>query len=34
VRLKDETGNKPQVYYLSGGAAAAVPGLRSMKDKA
>jgi Fe-S-cluster-containing dehydrogenase component len=30
VRLKDETGNKPQVYYLSGGAAASVPSLRSM----
>ena len=30
VRLKDETGNKPQVYYLSGGAAAAVPSLRGM----
>jgi molybdopterin-containing oxidoreductase family iron-sulfur binding subunit len=32
VRLKDETGNKPQVYYLSGGAAASVPSLRSMSD--
>jgi molybdopterin-containing oxidoreductase family iron-sulfur binding subunit len=33
VRLKEETGNKPQVYYLSGGAPGAVPGLRSMKEK-
>lgn len=32
VRLKDETGNKPQVYYLSGGATASVPSLRSMRD--
>lgn len=30
TRLKDESGNKPQVYYLSGGASAAVPSLRSM----
>jgi molybdopterin-containing oxidoreductase family iron-sulfur binding subunit len=29
VRLKDETGNKPQVYYLSGGAGASVPSLRA-----
>src|SRR3990172_154065 len=26
VRLLDQTGNKPQVYYLSGGAGAAGPG--------
>ena len=29
VRLKDETGNKPQVYYLSGGAGPAVPSSRA-----
>jgi molybdopterin-containing oxidoreductase family iron-sulfur binding subunit len=28
VRLLDHTGNKPQVYYLSGGAGAAVPSSR------
>lgn len=28
TRLLDHTGNKPQVYYLSGGAAAAVPSSR------
>lgn len=28
VRLLDHTGNKPQVYYLSGGAAASVPSSR------
>jgi hypothetical protein len=26
VRLKEETGNKPQVYYLSGGGSPVVPG--------
>lgn len=34
VRLKDETGNKPQVYYLSGGAGAAVPSSRETVTKA
>jgi Fe-S-cluster-containing dehydrogenase component len=29
VRLLDHTGNKPQVYYLSGGAGAAVPSSRA-----
>jgi Fe-S-cluster-containing dehydrogenase component len=29
VRLFDNTGNRPQVYYLSGGAGAAVPGTRA-----
>jgi molybdopterin-containing oxidoreductase family iron-sulfur binding subunit len=29
VRLKEETGNKPQVYYLSGGGSPVVPGARS-----
>ena len=33
VRLKDETGNKPQVYYLSGGAGAAVPSSRATTTK-
>lgn len=33
VRLKDETGNKPQVYYLSGGAGAAVPSSRETVTK-
>jgi Fe-S-cluster-containing dehydrogenase component len=28
VRLLDHTGNKPQVYYLAGGGAAAVPSTR------
>lgn len=31
VRLKEETGNKPQVYYLTGGAGGAIPALRNMK---
>lgn len=31
VRLKEETGNKPQVYYLSGGAGAAIPAIRNMQ---
>jgi len=31
VRLLDQTGNKPQVYYLSGGAGASVPGSRAAK---
>jgi molybdopterin-containing oxidoreductase family iron-sulfur binding subunit len=31
TRLLDHTGNKPQVYYLSGGAGAAVPGSRASK---
>ena len=31
TRLLDHTGNKPQVYYLSGGAGAAVPASRAMK---
>jgi molybdopterin-containing oxidoreductase family iron-sulfur binding subunit len=34
TRLKDETGNKPQVYYLSGGAGPVVPGTRSGANKA
>ncbi|MCS6879620.1 MAG: 4Fe-4S dicluster domain-containing protein [Geminicoccaceae bacterium] len=29
VRLKEETGNKPQVYYLAGGGAPVIPGERS-----
>jgi molybdopterin-containing oxidoreductase family iron-sulfur binding subunit len=29
VRLKDETGNRPQVYYLSGGAGASMPSSRA-----
>lgn len=33
VRLKDETGNKPQVYYLSGGAGPAVPSTRETVKK-
>jgi Fe-S-cluster-containing dehydrogenase component len=32
VRLLDETGNKPQVYYLSGGAGAAVPTKRVTEE--
>jgi molybdopterin-containing oxidoreductase family iron-sulfur binding subunit len=32
VRLKDETGNKPQVYYLAGGGAAAIPSQRADAD--
>lgn len=32
VRLLDHTGNKPQVYYLAGGAAAAVPAARSVEN--
>jgi molybdopterin-containing oxidoreductase family iron-sulfur binding subunit len=31
VRLKEETGNKPQVYYLTGGSVGVVPGGRSTK---
>jgi Fe-S-cluster-containing dehydrogenase component len=31
VRLMDQTGNRPQVYYLSGGAGAAVPGTRATR---
>jgi len=31
VRLKEETGNKPQVYYLAGGGAPVVPGERSQR---
>lgn len=31
VRLKEETGNKPQVYYLAGGGAPLVPGERSQR---
>ena len=33
VRLLDHTGNKPQVYYLSGGAGAAVPSSRADRDR-
>ena len=33
VRLLDHTGNKPQVYYLSGGAGAAVPSSRSNQGR-
>lgn len=33
VRLLDHTGNKPQVYYLSGGAGASVPSSRANEDK-
>jgi molybdopterin-containing oxidoreductase family iron-sulfur binding subunit len=34
VRLLEHTGNKPQVYYLSGGAGPVVPGTRSGANKA
>jgi Fe-S-cluster-containing dehydrogenase component len=34
VRLKEETGNQPKVYYLSGGGAPVVPGRRSQRDEA
>jgi molybdopterin-containing oxidoreductase family iron-sulfur binding subunit len=33
VRLLDHTGNKPQVYYLSGGAGPVVPSGRADKTK-
>jgi Fe-S-cluster-containing dehydrogenase component len=33
VRLKEETGNKPKVYYLSGGGAPVVPGQRSQRSE-
>lgn len=31
IRLEEETGNKPQVYYLAGGGAPVVPGQRSQR---
>ncbi|TVQ51937.1 MAG: 4Fe-4S dicluster domain-containing protein [Rhodobacteraceae bacterium] len=31
VRLKEETGNKPKVYYLAGGGSPVVPGQRSAR---
>ena len=31
VRLKEETGNKPKVYYLCGGGSPVVPGTRSAR---
>ena len=34
VRLLDHTGNRPQVYYLSGGAGASVPSSRANEPKA
>jgi molybdopterin-containing oxidoreductase family iron-sulfur binding subunit len=34
TRLLDHTGNKPQVYYLSGGAGAAVPSSRADENRA
>ena len=33
TRLLDHTGNKPKVYYLSGGASAAVPSGRDTVNK-
>ena len=33
TRLFDHTGNRPQVYYLSGGAGAGVPGTRAAKKR-
>jgi len=32
VRLKEETGNRPQVYYLAGGGSPVVPGNRSRRS--
>jgi Fe-S-cluster-containing dehydrogenase component len=32
VRLKEETGNAPKVYYLSGGGSPVVPGNRSRRS--